>query len=68
MNKKILSLLLLLIVLITVTISYAYFSQPAVKDTNPSDGNGDIDPDTFSSEVDSTFLDENEEIEIGEMI
>ena len=51
-----------------MTISYAYFSQPTVKDTTQSNGNDDIDPDTFTSEVDSTFLDENEEIEIGEMI
>ncbi len=68
MNKKILSLLFLLILLVSVTISYAIFFQPSQENTYKADSESDVDQDTFSSEVDSTFLDEDQEIEIGDMI
>jgi hypothetical protein len=68
MNKKILSLLFLLLLLVSATISYAFFIQPAPRDSYQTDLDDDIDTDTFLSEIDSTFLDENQEIEIGEMI
>jgi hypothetical protein len=68
MNKKIISLLFLLILLVSVTVSYAYFSQPAATDNTPTDTGGDVDPDTMTEEIDSTFLDEGQGIEIGEMI
>ncbi len=63
-----LSLLFLLILLISVTLSYAYFTQPASRDNYKTDSNGDVNQDTFASEIDSTFLDEDQGIEIGEMI
>jgi len=68
MNKKIISLLFLLILLVSVTVSYAYFSQPSTSDNYQTDMNGDIDNDTVSSEIDSTLLDENQGVEIGDMI
>jgi len=68
MNKKILSLLFLLILLVSVTLSYAFFVQQAPSDGHQTGLEGDIDDDTFTSEVDSLFLDEDEEIEIGEMV
>ena len=68
MNKKILSLLFLLILLISVTLSYAFFVQPAPSDKYQTGLEDDIDDDTFTSEIDSLFLDEGEEIEIGEMV
>jgi predicted ribosomally synthesized peptide with SipW-like signal peptide len=68
MNKKIISLLFLLILLVSVTVSYAYFSQPTTIDNHQTDSGGDINQNTLTTEIDSTFLNETQEIEIGEMI
>ncbi len=68
MNKKILSLFFLLILLVSVTVSYAYFSQPSTSDDHQTNTGGDIDDDTVSSEIDSTLLDEDQGVEIGDMI
>jgi hypothetical protein len=68
MNKKILTLLFLLILLVSVTISYAYFSQPATNQDNQINTDGTIDDTTLSSEIDSTLLDEDQGVEIGDMI
>jgi len=68
MNKKMLSLCFLLILLVSVTVSYAYFSQPSTSDDHQTNTGGDIDDDTVSSEIDSTLLDEDQGVEIGDMI
>lgn len=68
MNKKILSLLFLLILLVTVTVSYAYFSQSVTDTDNQTNQDGTVDDDTVSSEIDSTLLDEEDGVEIGDMI
>jgi hypothetical protein len=68
MNKKFISLLVLLILLVSVTISYAFFSHPMTSDNNQTDMGGDINPDSLTAEIDSTFLDEDQGIEIGEMV
>lgn len=68
MNKKIISLLFLLILLVSGTVSYAYFSQPSTSDNQQTNTGGDIDDDTVSSEIDSTLLDEDQGVEIGDMI
>lgn len=68
MNKKILSLLFLLILLVSMTVSYAYFSQPPSSDTYPNGLGDDVDEDTLASEIDSTLLDEDQGVEIGDMI
>jgi predicted ribosomally synthesized peptide with SipW-like signal peptide len=68
MNKKIISLLFLLILLVSVTVSYAYFSQSSTSDDHQTNTGGDIDDDSVSSEIDSTLLDEDQGVEIGDMI
>ena len=68
MNKKIISLLFLLILLVTVTVSYAYFSQSVPDTDNQTNQDGNVDDDTVSSEIDSTLLDEEDGVEIGDMI
>jgi lipopolysaccharide export system protein LptC len=68
MNKKIISLLSLLILLVSVTVSYAYFSQPSPNDNQQTNTDGDITDSTMTSEIDSTFLNETQGIEIGDMI
>jgi hypothetical protein len=68
MNKKILSLLFLLILFLSVTLSYAYFSQQQTNSENQTPFGNTPDDTTIASEIDGTFLDENESIEIGDMI
>jgi len=68
MNKKILSLLFLLILLVSVTVSYAYFNQPTTQDNHQINSGSDINLDTLTAEINSTLLDENQGIEIGDMI
>ena len=68
MNKKIFSLSFVLILLVTMTVSYAYITQPNSQDDNQTHFDGDVEEDTFASEINSTFLYENQDIEIGEMI
>jgi predicted ribosomally synthesized peptide with SipW-like signal peptide len=67
MNKKILSLFILLIVLVSATVSYAYFNQSTHSEDHTDTGD-DIDNDTLNEEIDATLLDEDEDIEIGDMI
>lgn len=67
MNKKIISVLFLLVVLLCIAVTYNYFTQSTTDDQY----NGSmetINDDDISNEIDDSFLEENEEIEIGEMI
>ncbi|MCX6671976.1 MAG: SipW-dependent-type signal peptide-containing protein [Euryarchaeota archaeon] len=68
MNKKIISLLFLLILLVSVTGSYAYFNQSTPVDNHQTDSGTIIDAGTLANVIDSTFLNETQGIEIGEMI
>ena len=62
------SLLLLLVFLVSITVTYAILSQPSTEDEISPDSSEIIDDDTFTNEIDATFLDEDQGIEIGEMI
>jgi hypothetical protein len=68
MDKKIISLLFLLILLISITVSYAYFKKPTTINDHQTDSGSVINQDTIATEIDSTFLEESQDIEIGEMI
>ena len=68
MNKKIISLLLLLILLVSTTITYALFNQSIAENKYQTDSSETINENTLTNEIDSTFLDENQGVEIGEMI
>ena len=68
MNKKTISLLLLFIILVTVTVTYAVYNQYITDNNHSTDSSENIDEDTLTTEIDSTFLDENQGVEIGEMI
>jgi hypothetical protein len=68
MNKKIISLLFLLVLLVSVTITYAFVTQSTTENKYPTDTGSTIDESTLTNEIDSTFLDENAGVDIGEMI
>jgi hypothetical protein len=68
MNKKILTLFFLLIALASILTTYIYLKQTSIGEKEINNGIETIDDKTLSDEVDNAFIDENEEIEIGEMI
>ena len=68
MNKKIITILSLLIMLISITLVYSYYNSTGdeVKQYNLS--NDSIDENNISDEINNLFIEENDEIEIGDMI
>ena len=68
MNKKIISILFLLIVLISITFVYSYYNNVGddVKHYNLPDEI--IDENIITEEIDNLFIEENDEIEIGDMV
>jgi len=68
MNKKITPILLLLIVFVSVTLAYVYFNQPATDEQKYDSSAKDVSDEDLSDEIDDIFLDEDDEIEIGEMV
>jgi hypothetical protein len=51
-----------------VTVSYTFFNQPTNTNDYQTSTDGDVDDAMLNSEINSTLLDENENIEIGDMI
>jgi len=69
MDKKIVSLSLILVILISLAAIYVVINQPALKE-DKDDGaiSTSITGEDISSEIDNVFLEEDDEIKIGEMI
>ena len=68
MNKKIASIIFLFIIIISVFVAYIYFNQSNTNEDQYSGNVETISDDDISNEIDDIFLEEDEEIEIGEMI
>jgi len=68
MNKKIISIFFLLIILVSVVASYNYFSQSSTEEKQIDDSKDKIDDEAIGSEIDDSLIDEDYEVEIGEMI
>ena len=69
MDKKIVLLSFLLIVLVAITASYVYFYETA--DDKEAHGGSQLDivtDDELFKEINDIFLDEEDEIDIGEMV
>lgn len=68
MNKKIISIFLLLIIMVVITFTYSYYTQSSTVE-KPYDYSIDsIDDKDISDEIDNLLIDEDYEVEIGEMI
>lgn len=67
MDKKILSIFLLLIIFTSIIIAYSHLNQsPTDKQyDSPTDN---FDEDEIGNEIDKIFIEEDGEIEIGEML
>jgi len=67
MNKKIVSIFFLLVIFVSITFVYSYYTS----NNNEQQYNSPIqkiDENDISEEIDETFIDEDDEIEIGEMV
>jgi len=68
MNKKVIAIFLLLILMISLVFTYSYFTQKTTEE-KPYDYSIDsVDNKEISDEIDNLLLDENYEVEIGEMV
>ncbi len=67
MNKKIISIFFLLIIFISITLAYSYYTiyNNEKQYDNPIQT---ISENNISEEIDETFIEEDDEIEIGEMV
>lgn len=68
MNKRILFLFFLLLVVISIAVSYGVLNQLGSQDFSSDDSSGMVTDADVAEEIDSIFLDEEGEIEIGEMV
>jgi hypothetical protein len=68
MNKKIISIIFLLIILVSITFVY---NSIDINSTDKDQYNSPVEPideNNILEEIDNSFIEEDNEIEIGEMI
>ena len=68
MNKKIISIFFLLIILLSITIIYNFYNKVSNDEKHYDSPIETIDENNISEEIDNTFIEEDDEIEIGEMV
>jgi CHASE3 domain sensor protein len=68
MDKKIISIFFLLIIFVSIAVAYSYFNQSITKEKQYDGSIETIDEEDIVNEIDNIFLEEDDEIEIGEMI
>jgi len=70
MDNKIMILSLLLCIVVVVTAIYVVVNQSSFGEGQQSTviDNGDVSEQDVAEEIDDLFLDEDDEIEIGEMV
>lgn len=68
MNKKITSIVFLFIIIISALTLIVYFNQTSTEDDTYDDSIESIDDEDIENEFDDFFLEEEDEVEIGEMV
>ena len=68
MNKKILAVLFLLLIVVSATVSYRVLNQPVAQNNQSNGSSGIITQDEMAGEINNIFINETQEIEIGEMV
>ena len=68
MNKKIISIFFIFIILFSAMLIYIYFNQSTSEEKQYDGSSEDVTDDEISNEINDLFLDEDSEIEIGEMV
>jgi len=67
MNKKIISIIFLLIIVVSLTLVY-YYNNSTSEESHYDSPIQTIDENNVSEEIDDLFIEEDDEIEIGEMV
>ena len=69
MDKKIISIFLILLIVVSITVLYGTIREPTSDEYSEgySIGEGPTEED-ISNELDDTFISEDDEIDIGDMI
>jgi peptidoglycan hydrolase CwlO-like protein len=68
MNKKIISILFLLIIFVSIAFAYSYLNQKETDQGQYDNSSKNVNDEDLSNEIDDMFIDENDELEIGEII
>ena len=70
MDKKIMSLCFLLLIVMAVTATYVAYTQSVSVENQQSyiTADGDVTDEDIIDEIDDSFIPEDDEIEIGEMV
>jgi hypothetical protein len=68
MNKKVISILSLLIILLSLILVYRFYNEVSDDGDQYTLPDETIDEDNITEEIDNIFLEEDDEIEIGDMV
>jgi len=68
MNKKIFAVLFLLLIVVSATVSYRVLNQPVAQNNQSNGLSGTITQDEMAGEINNIFINETQEIDIGEMV
>ncbi len=68
MNKKIITVLFLLIILVSITLVYSYYDKTSTDEKQYDSLTETISENDISDEIENSFIEEDDEIEIGDMI
>jgi type II secretory pathway component PulC len=68
MNKKIISIFFLLIIFASIALAYNYFSQESTEETQYDSTDKNVNDSDVADEIDDSFVEEDDEVEIGEMV
>ena len=68
MNKKIVSILILLVIFVSIALTYTYINYKNTYQEQYNNSDKTVNNEDLANEVDSMFIDEDSEIEIGDVI
>ena len=68
MNKKITSIIFLLIIFVSIALVYSYSNKTSTDEKQYDSPVEAITEENVAEEIDNSFIEEDDEIEIGEMV
>ena len=68
MNKKIILIFFLLVIMVSIVFTYSYFKQSTTEEKTYEYPLDSVDVKDISDEIDNLLIDEDYEVEIGEMV
>jgi hypothetical protein len=68
MKKKIILVFFFLIIMVAITFAYSYFTQSTTEEEHYDYPMGSVHDSDIFDEIDNLLIDEDYEVEIGEMI